>query len=193
MPKSEIEALPEELRKLFLAYIAPLYDAISDLLHSRNDDEFEHNFDKVTSKFLLYSIQTELTLDEDHVNQLAKTYLEYSSHAATAQTPLAQALNDANEIIANFIRLMIEPNYRDYVPKHHDVFIPYIRLLVYATILIYILNESSETDIQPSVVKKIIRKCQETTWNVEGYVDTIEIDADPEASAALERIKQTSF
>ena len=41
------------------------------------------------------------------------------------------------------------------------------------------------------MAKKIIRNTQETTLTMEGYVDTIEIDADPEESAALERIKQT--
>jgi hypothetical protein len=189
MSISEIEELPEELREIFLAYIRPLDEKISALLHSTGENEFERNFDKVISEFSIYLFEAGLTLDEGYVKMLLDKYLSGRYSSPPAQSPLAQTLADANEIIANFIRLMIEPDYRDYVLKHPDVFMPYMELLV----LTYILGKITKSQVEPSMVEKITRRCQEATWNVESYVDTIEIDADHEASAALERIKQTTF
>jgi hypothetical protein len=100
---------------------------------------------------------------------------------------LKQAVTEASEIVANFIWLTVELNYRDFDKKHTDVFALYLELLVYTAILIYICDHP-EIEIKPSMTEKIIRNTQETTLTMEGYVDTIEIDADPE-SAALERIK----
>jgi hypothetical protein len=189
MSRSEIEELPEELREIFLVYTRRLDKTISALLHSTGENEFERNFEKVISEFSLYLYEAELTLDEDHIKELLNRYLSGIRSSPPAQTPLAQTLADANEVIANFIRLMIELDYRDYVRKHPDVFMPYMELLV----LTYILDKIPKTRVEPPMVEKITRMCQETTWNVESYVDTIEIDADHEVSAALERIKQTPF
>jgi len=189
MSISEIEELPEELREIFLAYIRPLDEKISTLLHSTGEKEFERNFDKVISEFSIYLFEAGLTLDEGYVKELLNKYLSGRYSSPPAQTPLARTLADANEMIANFIRLMTEPDYRDYVLKHPDVFMPYMELLV----LTYIVGKITKSQVEPSMVEKVTRRCQETTWNVESYVDTIEIDADHETSAALERIKQTTF
>src|SRR5215467_15176528 len=115
--------------------------------------------------------------------------LLYSIHEANGYS---QQTPGFSGIIANFIWLTVELNYRDFVKKHTDVFALYLELLVYTAILIYICDHP-EIEIEPSMTEKIIRNTQETTLTMEGYVDTIEIDADPEESAALERIKQTLF
>jgi hypothetical protein len=196
MSKSEIEGLPksEELSKVLLEYITPLYKSISVLLRSadEDEDEFERNFKNVTFEFYRYSTSILMALTEEHIAILVNYWTHFSRAGnVPAQTPISQALADASEIIANFIWLTVEPNYRNLVQKHPGVFIPYSNLLVYSAILIYILHNHSTNDVKPSMVEKIIRKTQETTSTVEGYVDTIEILADPEASAALERIRQT--
>jgi hypothetical protein len=191
--KSEIEELPERLREILLKYITPLYKSISVLLRSTNEDEFERNLKAVTSDFLEYSALMGLALSEEHRMFVLRYYLKHSQGAAAAdKTLLAQTIADANEIIANFIWLTTEPKYLDLIPQHPGVYSPFLKLLVYNTILTYI-SDIPEKEVEPSMAKKIIRKTQETTWTVEGYVDTIEILADPEASAALERIKQTSI
>jgi hypothetical protein len=112
--RSEIEELPEELRKIFLVYTRRLDKTISALLHSTDENQFERNFGKVISEFLLYLYEAELTLDEDYVKELINRYLNGIRSSPPAQTPLTQTLADANEVIANFIKLMIEPDYRDH-------------------------------------------------------------------------------
>jgi hypothetical protein len=88
---------------------------------------------------------------------------------------------------------MIEPGYREHVPNHPDVFKPYMGLLGYTATLLYILDNIRETEVEPFMVEKVIARCEKTTSEVESYVDTIEIDADPEARATLERAKQIPF
>lgn len=188
MSRSEVAELPEELRKIFLVYVRRLDKTISTLLHSSDEIEFERNFDKVISEFSRYLYGAELTLDEDYIHVLLERYLKTSHRPTHAQTPLSQTLANATEVIINFIRIAIEPNYLTYVLKHPDVFIPYMELPV----LVYILSNIPET-VDRSIVDKVIQRCQETTSDVECYIDTIEIDADSEARAALQRIKQTSF
>jgi hypothetical protein len=199
MSRSEIEELPEELQKIFLVYIVSLNKAISMLLHARDDEEFERNFKDVMLELFKYCASLELALSEERLNLILKNYLAFFSQTGftiQGQTPLVhtvvQVLDEASRVIANFVRLVLEPDYRDHVPNHPDALGPYMELLAYTAILIYI-RDKSEADIEQSMVEKIITKCQETTWKVESYVDTIEIDADHEATAALERAKQMSF
>jgi hypothetical protein len=194
MSKSEIEELPEELRKILLAYITPLNKAISELLHTRSEEDFEGNFKNVMFEFLDSYTSAILAMKEEHLDLLLKNYWTFTSQVtAQAHSPLTQALADANRVIANFIGLMLDPTYRDYLPNHPGVFKPYMELLVCTAILIYTIDNIPETEVEPSMAKKIITRSQKTTWKVEDYVDTIEIDADHEASAALERVKQTPF
>jgi len=197
MSKSEIEELPEELRKILLKYVTPLYDSlyksIPVLLGSTNIDEFERNFKIVTSDVLEYSVLMGLALSEEQRMRVVTYYLKHSRVATAAdKTALARIIADANEIIANFIWLNIEPKYQDLIPDHPGVYSPFLHLVVYNFILTYI-NDVSEKELEPSMVSKIKLMTQEATWTVEGYVDTIEILGDPEARTALERIRQTPF
>jgi hypothetical protein len=197
MSKSEIEELPEELRKILLNYVTPLYESlyksIPILLGSTNIEEFERNFKVVTSDVLEYSVLMGLALSEEQRMRVVSYYLKHSQVAAAAdKTPLARTIVDANEIIANFIWLNIEPKYRDLIPDHPGVYLPFLHLVVYNFILTYIYDVS-EKGVEPSMVSKIKLMTQEATWTVEGYVDTIEILGDPEARTALERIRQTPF
>jgi hypothetical protein len=194
MSRSEIEELPEELRKILLAYIAPLNNAISELLHTKDDEDFERKFKDVMFELLKSWDSLQLALSEEHFNLLltTSTQVGLAAQRKQTQTLLEQALADAIGVIANFIRLILEPNYQDHVPNHPGVIEPYLELVTYTAILIYILDNIPD-EVEPSMAKKIIRKCQKTTSEVEDYVDTIEIDADHETSAALERVKQMSF
>jgi hypothetical protein len=191
-----------------LAYIAPLNKAIAVLLQSqtRGDDEeeFERNFKDVMFEYLEYYKSVLLVIREEHLGLLLKksfsstgvdlaTQSEVRAQGQTqteaeAQTPLEQTLNHATRVIANSTRLMLEPDYQAHLLNHPGVLERYKELMAYVTILSYIINnkkERTETDIEQSMVEKIIRKCQEAAWNVEGYVDTIEIDADPDVPNAI--------
>ncbi len=193
MSTSELQELPEQLREILLEYREPLYKTISVLLRGR-DEDFQLNFKDVTIEVLKYCDSLELVLSEEYFNLLLN-YSAFSSIQADleqTQTPVTQPLANAIGIIANFIRLMLEPDYRDHVRNHPGILEPYIELLTYTAILLYI-NDKPETKIKRTMLKKIIMKCQNATEKVEEYVDTIEIDADPEASAALEHAKQMSF
>lgn len=197
MSRSEIKELPEELRKILLAYIAPLNEAISILLQTTGDEEFERNFKNVMFEVLKYCDSLQLLLNEERFNTLLTIFTQVSVAAQEkqAQTILEQTLVDAIGVNTNFIRLMLEPRYQDHVPNHPGVIEPYIELVTYIAILVYTLDNYSEpeNEVEPSITKKIIRKCQKITSEVEDYVDTIEIDADHEASAALEHAKQMPF
>jgi hypothetical protein len=74
MTKSEIEELPEELRKILLRYISPLNKSISVLLHSKDEDEFERDLKNVTLELLRYSGSVIFALTEEHLVLLLKNY-----------------------------------------------------------------------------------------------------------------------
>lgn len=187
MSKSEIEELPEELQRILLKYIDPLYKSISTLLHSPED--FDRRLKDVTSEYLNYTTLTLMALTEGEVALLINYLTTGEKRRPTASvSSQEEALTDAIDIIANFIWLTVEPSYRDYVSKYQDVFIPYRNLLVYTAVLGYIVNNPGE--IESSIITKVTDKTKEITGTVEGYVDTIEIEADPEQRAILERIKQ---
>jgi hypothetical protein len=195
MSRSKIKGLPEELREIMLTYSKPIDKAISVLLRSRGNEDFERKSKDITLELLKYFETLALALTEERFNLLFRKYLEISSQAGfvpQVQTPLTQALSDAMGVIANFIRLVLEPDYKDHVSNHLDVLEPYTELLTYTAILLYI-NDKPETKIKQPMIKKIIKRCQNAASNVEDYIDTIEIDADHEASAALERAKQIPF
>ncbi len=107
-------------------------------------------------------------------------------------THIEQTMNHALEVTAKVTRLMLEPDYQDHLLKHPDDWELYKELGVYATILNFILQSETNinTDIEQSMVEKIVQKCQETTRNVEGFLSTIKIDTSPEIDAALEHLKQ---
>ncbi len=206
MSRSDMEELPEELREMFLAYIAPLNKAIALLLQQQmRDDEgeelFERNFKNVMSEYMKYYTSIVADIREGELGLLLQK--SFSSPQGQAQseaetrtlTPIEQTLNNALAITAKVTRLMLEPVYQDHLLKHPEDWEPYKELGVYAAILNYILQSKTNinTDIEQSMVEKIVQKCQETTSNVERFVDTIKIDLDPELSVALGRVKQMSF
>ena len=196
MSKSAIEELPEELRDIILRYIPPLYEAISKLLQSTDNNEFERNYEKMFQALLLFLDLTFMTMKEHHFRMLLKNYSKYAPSQTKlihVNTSLVEALVSANDVISNFIRLVLDPKTTDFVPKHSDVFLPYLQLLGYCSILVYVVDNEIDVDTYAQNVEKVIRKCQENTEIVESYVDTIEIDADPEARATLEKIKQRPF
>jgi hypothetical protein len=103
-------------------------------------------------------------------------------------TPTEQTLNNALAVTAKATRLMLEPDCQDHILKHPDAWEPCKELMIYGAILNYIIEkDKTGSDIEQSMVEKIVQKYQETTRNVERFVDTIKIDLDPELSAALER------
>jgi hypothetical protein len=180
MPKSEIEELPEELRRIVSRYIFPLHNTILKLLQSTDESEFEHNFEKTKFEFLLYSNLTLLATKERHVKLLLKNYWKYASYSRAKLShinkSLLQALVSANDIIINFIKLILEPDTTDFVPKRSDVYIPYLRLLVYTATLLYVVENNIVVNAKN--VKTVIDKCGETTEIVESYFYTIKIDVE---------------
>lgn len=198
MSKSEIEELPEELRKILLKYVTPLYESLHKsipvLLGSTNIKEFERNFKVVYSDVLEYSMLMGLALSEEQRMKVVSYYLKHSrvATAAADKTILQRTIVDANEVISNFIWLNTEPKYRDLIPDHPGVYSPFLHLVIYNFILTYIYDVS-EKEVEPSMVSTIRLMTYEATRTVEGYVDTIEILGDPEARTALERMIQTPF
>jgi hypothetical protein len=85
-------------------------------------------------------------MKERHVKLLLKSYWKYASSSLAKLTHIntstLQALVSANDIIINFIKLILEPNTTDLVPKHSDVYIPYLRLLLYTAILLYVIENN---------------------------------------------------
>jgi hypothetical protein len=209
MSRSDMEELPESLREIFLGYIAPLNKAIAVLLQQqmrKDDDEkeeeeqFKHNFKNVISEYMKYYTSIVADIREGEFALLLQKSFSSTQSAqeqsegevetqTQALTPIEQTLNNALEVTAKATRLMLEPACHDHVLKHPDAWEPCTELMAYGAILNYIQQAETNTnnDIEQSVVEKIIQKCQETTRNVEGFVDTFQIDLDPELSAALER------
>jgi hypothetical protein len=189
IPKSEINKLDEEYRVVILRYITPLYDAISDLLEC-DDNEFEYNFERARTQLLVFSALVVMTLGEDHFMTMMKKHLELSSQQhqiPQAGTFVVKTLLNANEIIVDFLKLTFDIEYREFLPEYADAFMPLLNLIVYCTILLYIVENKSES----RNISRIIQECEDTAGTLEGWVDTIEIETDPEQRAILERVKQT--
>lgn len=194
IPKSEIDELEEEDRVIILRYITPLYEAISNLLEC-DDNEFEYNFERAKTQLLVFSVLVVMTLGEDHFMTLTKKHLELSSQqrripqVKQVGTSVVQPWINANEIIVDFLRLTFDTEYREFLPEYADAFVPLLNLIVYCNILLYIVENKSKSESRN--ISRIIRECEDTAGALEGWVDTIEIETDPEQRAILERVKQT--
>lgn len=188
MSKSEIDKLSEEERAVILRYITPLHEAISDLLES-DGYNFEYNFERTKTQFLMFSSLIVMTLKEDHFITLMRKHFKFSSQRRPPQTetPVIQALYNANDVIVDFLRLAFDTQYREFLPEYADALLPLLNLIIYCAVLMYVIENKSES----RNLLRVVQECNDTAGVVEGWVDTIEIETDPEQRAILERVKQT--
>jgi hypothetical protein len=179
MPKSEINELTEEERTPILRYIIPLHRVISDLLES-NDNEFEYNFERTKTQFLIFSNLVIMTLGENHCITLMKKHLEFSLQQRRPQSnnPVVQALFNANEIILDFFKHVSDTEYKEFLPEYPDAFVPLLNPIIYCTVLMFIAENKSKS----RNISRIVQGCEGILGTLEGWVSTIEIETGPAAS-----------
>ena len=205
MSRLDAEQLPEQLRQMFLGYIAPLNKAIEMLLQQKqtaSEEDFEQNFQNVKHEYMKYYTTIVADIKEGELGLLlqrsfssqpiqvslgtpapapaqVETRTQVEIEEELTLTPLEQTLNNAAAVTARVTRLLLEPACQDYVVSHPDALEPCKELNVYATILIYIQQQQQQTKTDTSVdqyiVEKIMQKCREFTRNIEDFVNTISL------------------
>jgi hypothetical protein len=172
--KSEFQSLPQELRMILINRIAPLNKSIELLLHSE-EAEFERNLAKVVLEYIQYYESLIQGMNEKDLQLLfEKTYASTNSSdiiSDTRQTPtqtsIEQTLYYVVEVIADITKLVVKDQ------RHmSNIIEQYMHLGAYSAILNYIINSGQkETNIEPSILKKILRNSQEAASILESYID----------------------
>jgi len=189
IPREDLKKLPEGLRNMLLAYVQPLNKSIEVLLSSRND-EFEHNLQNVINVYMKYQTAMVYDIRKPELEfLLQKSFggpspsphshpLAQQQHVVQAgQTTVERTLNNTLAIITKATRLMVEPVVQHHIRNHSSEWDKYRELLAYPITLNYIIEaRKTRSDIEQSVVDKILQRCKETTHNVEAFVDTLKID-----------------
>jgi hypothetical protein len=186
MSDSVLMKLPEEL-KIIIPYITSLRNEIAILLKS-NENEFEHIVIKTQREFSKYALLVGLALKDSNIKQLIQFYSSFSSQfkdKLSGKNTIALPINNANEIIADYFRLSSDAKINIFA-EYPEAFATYLDVAFYCTVLIQAIENKNANQ---NIVSKLIKRCQENTWKLEGYVSTIEIETDPEQRAILERVQ----
>lgn len=195
IPHSDIlEKLPKELA-IIVSYVISLRNTITQLLES-NEEEFEGRFTQTKMELLKYLVQADLAIKDhkDVIEQLSEIYSATStqledklSEEGWLGNPVVVAIANANEIILDFFKLALDPNINISVLEYAPAFESYLDLSVCFTALVQ-ATENKNSDRERNL-RKLTQRCQESTWKLESYVETIEIETDPEQRVILERVK----
>lgn len=190
LPSDMLEKLPG--LRVIVPYLNSLSNTITNLLGSNeNEKEFEERYTQTKIEFLKYMVQTGLAVQ--HHKDFAKDLREvYSSFSTQLGDRLSQerrldkttvlAIINANEILLDFFNLALNPNIDMSVPKYTPAIDPYLNLIVCVSTLVQATGYERN-------LTKLTDRCRENTWKLESYVETIEIESDPEQRAILDRVK----
>jgi hypothetical protein len=183
MSYSNMQKLPKELA-IIIPYATRLRNTITTLLDS-NEGEFENIFNEITAEFLKYSVLVTSTLKDKQIEQIVAIYSSSLSQLKELahDDPVVLVLMNANDMILDFFSLAFDPNI---LPQYADAFEPYLDLLVCCTVLLQVIENRN---IDQRNVEKLTQRCRENICKLEGYIDTIEIESDPEQRAILEHVK----
>jgi Fe2+ transport system protein B len=165
MSKSEFRSLPQELRMVIMRGIAALNKSIELLLQSKGETSFDVNFNNVILEYIQYYESLIQGMNEKDLQLLfEKTYTSNSNDTSGAEqtqiqtqtkSSLEQTLDYIVEVIADITKLVVKDQ------RHmSNIIEQYMHLGAYSAILNYIIN-SGETNIEPSILKKILRNSQE--------------------------------
>jgi hypothetical protein len=182
MSESEFQSLPQELRMVIMRDIAALNKSIELLLHSKGEAEFERNFNIVALEYIQYYESLIQGMNEKHLQLLfEKTYASTNSsdiisgdQETQTKSSLEQTLDYIVEVIADITKLVVKDQ------RHmSNIIEQYMYLGAYSAILNYIINSGSgETNIEASILKKILRNSQESALRIESYLNSIEIKSE---------------
>lgn len=190
--------LPKEL-ELIINYINSLDDTITKLLES-DEQDFEHRLKQTETDFLACMVQIAsaiasskdpskviIQLNEIYFSALAQIENEISQEKSLGN-PAAIAVLNSTEIIRDYFNLFFNENIEIYLPEYNPAFRAYVILAVCISSLMKIIKNKNRNYKNSS---KLIKKCQDNIWTLESYVETIEIENDPEQRQILERVKST--
>jgi len=195
LPPDMLEKLPPELR-IITPYVNSLRNTITNLLGS-NEDDFEDKYTQTKMEFLKGMVQVGLAIKDrkDFAKQLGEAYSSFYSQLEDRLSqekrlgdPTVLAIINANEILLDFFNLALNPNVNISVPEYAPAFDPYLDLTVCLSTLVQAIENRREAGYERNLTK-LTQRCQENTWKLESYVETIEIETDPEQKAILERVK----
>jgi hypothetical protein len=198
-PLISFNKIPKEL-EIIIPYINSLENTIIKLLESSVMD-FEYKFQQteidffssmaqIASAIVLHKNPQQLVkqLNEIYFSALAQIEDEISQEKVRG-SPAAIAVIDATERIRDYFSLIFDTTINTYLPEYKPAFDAYVKLSVCICSLMKIIKYKNKRYTKN--IAKLIQKCQDYTWKLESYVETIEIETDPEQSKILENIKAT--
>jgi hypothetical protein len=195
-----LDKLPEEIRTMIMAYTNGLDEKISLLLIS--DEDFENRYMQTIMDFVYCMAQIgHFIADRKDAQNIMKQLNEIFPSALSKienkfkekpfdNAGVSTAVVNAIEIISNYSDITINQAIA-YKPEYFPAFEAYINLSICLAALDKIVK-NTDNDIYQKNSTKLIRRCQHYTKKLESYVETIEIESDPEQRVILERVKGTS-
>jgi hypothetical protein len=190
-----LDNLPEEIRAM-IPYIKSLQDTITTLLDS-DERDFEYRFTQTKMEFLSRMAQLGLIigvrndgvdiiklLNETYSSVLSQIDDEISQQKSLGE-PAAVAIAYAIEIIRDYFNLVYNTDIDIYIPEYNPAFDSYLDLSVCVSALV----RANEDGKYKKHLDRLTRRCQEYAWQLESYVETIEIETDPEQKSILDRVK----
>jgi hypothetical protein len=193
--KTHVTKLPREV-KVIMSYIDTLDAPIVEMLTSDKQD-FEATFERTKMNFLFCMAQIGAVIGSHKdapnlIKRLNKIYSQSLSHvkyniSKSKKNPLSDAIIGGVEVISNYFDLMINPKFNAYSPEYSPAFVSYVELSVCISALIKILQDPIAKKKNVSV---LIKKCRNSAQVLESYVETIEIEGDPEQKEILKRVMQ---
>jgi hypothetical protein len=191
-----INKLPQEL-ELIISHINSLDIEITKLLET-NEDNFEDKLRQTEKSFssCMAQIASAIALSKNPSNLIRQLSEIYSSGLIQIQEDIsleisqentaAITLNNSLDIIRDYFTLIFNGNTKLYLPEYNPAFDAYVALSVCISSLMKIIKNKNK---YTKNLSKLLQKCQDYAWKLESYVETIEIEIDPEQAKILERIK----
>jgi len=195
-----LDKLPEDLRLTFMQY-SELFrnEGIIPLLESSQAD-FTIRFEQAAKHLLEYMVQIGSIIDSkykddpDILNNLLQFDLIGLSAiekelSAASNEKLEISLTNAIEVIKDYLVLGADPNTQNEIvkPEYAQAFSAIITMIVSICALTMAITSNTSSYMQKTDL--FAQALNHYSRELEDYVETIEIETDPEQKARLERIK----
>ena len=190
-----LDKLPEEVRKMLLQSVERMNNTISSLLLKSTEDSFAQNYEQAKREFLknVISIIFYFIAKPNDIKELLEIYFkassDYENKIADKRPAIYATIINAIEIMRNYLVLILSKP--DIIIRDEYKESPAFHNLANLALCIGILDEVSRKEDRETnklIVNKLVQKCEEEASQLESFVETMEIETDPEQMEIFERV-----